>query len=220
MYIVINKCVTAVILSNFYRHYFHNHSTSDISVFGCIGVLYFKGTSPEIWHIPPWDTLCTCLLRLLCSVRTPSHGLCPIKGQWLGPCSQVRAWNQFLSLSLCTTRTTPQYQMLVIHPALYLSSYVLPRDPQGRLTSNKTLNRTVSSKLVGNFISLYPSMPRDPVQPHCVLGRDIIQCRLALSHKWGHCFSSRRCFQSCLAVRANTNIILWPILSFSFMNAG
>jgi len=113
-----------------------------------------------------------CLLGLLCPVRRPSHGLCPIKGQWLGPRSQVRARNQFLSLSLCTTRTTPQYQMLVIHPALYLSSYVLPRDPQGRLTSNKTLNKTVSSKLVGNFISLYPSMTRNPVQPHSVLGRD------------------------------------------------
>ena len=39
MYLVINKCVTAVILSNFSRHYLRNLSTSDIGVFGYIGVL-------------------------------------------------------------------------------------------------------------------------------------------------------------------------------------
>jgi len=39
MYLVINKCVTAVILSNFSRHYLRNRSTSDIGVFCYIGVL-------------------------------------------------------------------------------------------------------------------------------------------------------------------------------------
>jgi len=38
MYLVINKCVTAVILSNFSHHYLCNLSTSDIGVFGYIGV--------------------------------------------------------------------------------------------------------------------------------------------------------------------------------------
>jgi hypothetical protein len=42
--------------------------------------------------------------------------------------------------------------MLVIHPAFYLS-YVLPRDPQERLRTNKPLNRTISCKLVGNLLS-------------------------------------------------------------------
>jgi len=37
--LVINKCVTSVILSNFSRHYLRNRSTSDIGVFGYIGVL-------------------------------------------------------------------------------------------------------------------------------------------------------------------------------------
>jgi len=36
--LVINKCVIAVILSNFSRHYLRNRSTSDIDVFGYIGV--------------------------------------------------------------------------------------------------------------------------------------------------------------------------------------
>jgi len=39
MYLVINKCVTAVIISNFSLHYLCNRSTLDIGVFGYIGVL-------------------------------------------------------------------------------------------------------------------------------------------------------------------------------------
>jgi len=39
VYLVINKCVTAVILSNFSRHYLRKRSTLDIGVLGYIGVL-------------------------------------------------------------------------------------------------------------------------------------------------------------------------------------
>jgi hypothetical protein len=39
MYLVISKCVTAVIFSNFTRHYLRNRSTSDKGIFGYIGVL-------------------------------------------------------------------------------------------------------------------------------------------------------------------------------------
>ena len=56
MYLVINKCVTAVILSNFSRHYLRNRSTSDRGVLGYIGLLQLKEHSPEVWHIPPWNT--------------------------------------------------------------------------------------------------------------------------------------------------------------------
>ena len=38
VYLVINKCVTAAILSSFSRHYLRNRSTLDIGVFGYIGV--------------------------------------------------------------------------------------------------------------------------------------------------------------------------------------
>jgi len=38
MYLIINKCVPAVILSYFSRHYLHNRSTLDIGVFGYISV--------------------------------------------------------------------------------------------------------------------------------------------------------------------------------------
>jgi hypothetical protein len=73
--------------------------------------------------------------------------------------------------------------MLVIQPASYHSSHTLPRDPQGRLRSNKLLNRTISCELFSNLISLYPSMTRDPIQPHIMLGGDIVQHLLALLYQ-------------------------------------
>jgi len=39
MYLVINKCVTAVIVSNFSGHYLRNRSNLDIDVLGYIGIL-------------------------------------------------------------------------------------------------------------------------------------------------------------------------------------
>ena len=53
MYLVINKCVTAVKVSNFYGHYLRNRSTLDIGVLGYIGIVKHKEHPPEVWHIPP-----------------------------------------------------------------------------------------------------------------------------------------------------------------------
>jgi hypothetical protein len=85
--------------------------------------------------------------------------------------------------------------MLVFHPAFYFSSYILPRNPQERLRSNKPLNRTVSCEIVGDFISSHAGMARDSIQPHSVPGRDIDQSLLALSHQ-GRRFGSLKRFQS------------------------
>jgi len=53
MNLVISKCVTAVILSNFSGHYFRNRSTLDIGVLGHIGIFKHKEHSPEVLSIPP-----------------------------------------------------------------------------------------------------------------------------------------------------------------------
>ena len=53
MYLVINKCVTAVKVSNFSGHYLRNRSHLDIGVLGYIGIVQHKEHSPEVWHIPP-----------------------------------------------------------------------------------------------------------------------------------------------------------------------
>ena len=40
-----------------------------------------------------------------------------------------------------------------------------------------------TEELVSDFISSQPGMPRDSVQPRSVLGRDVVQCLLALSYQ-------------------------------------
>ena len=53
MYLLINKCVTAVKVSNFSGHYLRNRSTLDIGVLGYIGIVQHKEHPPEVLHIPP-----------------------------------------------------------------------------------------------------------------------------------------------------------------------
>ena len=53
MYLVINKCVTAVKVSNFSGQYPRKRSTLDIGVLGYIGIVQHKENSPEVLSIPP-----------------------------------------------------------------------------------------------------------------------------------------------------------------------
>ena len=53
MYLLINKCVTAIKVSNFCGHYLRNRSTLDIGVLGYIGIVQHKEHSPEVLSIPP-----------------------------------------------------------------------------------------------------------------------------------------------------------------------
>jgi len=57
MNLVIDKCVTAVKISNFSGHYLRNRSTLDIGVLRYIGIVQHKEHSPEVLSIPP-ETLC------------------------------------------------------------------------------------------------------------------------------------------------------------------
>jgi len=62
MYLVTNKCVTAVKVSNFSDNYFRNRSTLDIGALGYIGIVQHKEHSPEVLSIPP-GTLCITLVH-------------------------------------------------------------------------------------------------------------------------------------------------------------
>jgi len=53
MYLVINKWVTAVKVSNFSGHYLRNRWTLDIGILGYIGIVQHKEHSPEVLSIPP-----------------------------------------------------------------------------------------------------------------------------------------------------------------------
>ena len=61
MYLVINKWVTAVKVSNFSGHYLRNRWTLDIGVLGYIGIVWPKEHSPEVSHIPP---VTPCIIEL------------------------------------------------------------------------------------------------------------------------------------------------------------
>jgi hypothetical protein len=106
-----------------------------------------------------------CLLRVLCPVSRPITALdCVLlKDSNRAPRGQIRARGQFLGLPLRTTGTTPQCQMLFLHPAFHLSSYILCGNPQERFRPHKPLNRATPCKHVGEFISFHPGMTRDPI---------------------------------------------------------
>jgi len=65
MYLVINKCVTVVKVSNFSGHYLRNRSTLDIGFLGYIGIVQHKKHSPEVLSIPP-GTPCTYIYIYIC----------------------------------------------------------------------------------------------------------------------------------------------------------
>jgi len=69
MYLVINKLVIAVKVSNFSGKYLQNHWTLDIGVLGYIGIVWPKEHSPEISHIPP-ITPCICVYWTCSCIHT------------------------------------------------------------------------------------------------------------------------------------------------------
>ena len=76
MYLVINKCVTAVKVSNFSGHYLRKRSTLDVGVLGYIGIVQHKEHSLEVLSIPP-GTLCIHIIQfhLYHSVNISSNWL-------------------------------------------------------------------------------------------------------------------------------------------------
>jgi hypothetical protein len=143
-------------------------------------------------------------------------GLCAIKGHiWSlqsdqGPKLILESVSEYYQdLAPC--------QMLVFQPAFYLSSYILPIDPQGWLRSNKRLYRTISFELVGDYVSSYPSMSRNPLQPHSMLGGDIIQRLLVLLYQW-RCSGGLKGFQSHMTVSANTHVLVWSTILLNFIS--
>jgi len=108
--------------------------------------------------------------------------------------------------------------MLVVHPAFYFFSYILPWDPQGQFRSNKLVKSALSCRLIRNFSSMYPRVFRDPEQSHRIPGENVIQHLLALLYQWWRHFGSPKGYQSCQAIKANTNIFLWPSIHLNFVN--
>jgi len=122
-----------------------------------------------------------------------------------------------LSLSLGADKT-PATLPYAGCPALYLSSYSLPRDLQGQFRSSILLNSTVSCELVAISFPHTPECPWTQNSPYYATWK-CHSVLFALSHQWG-CFGSLKGFQSHLTVRANTNIFLSPSICLNFLSTG
>jgi hypothetical protein len=130
-----------------YTHKMWTEVSSSVSHFLQVGLLL----SPIVYK---------CHLKVLCPVRRPMTILDCVLFKDNNWALVARSGPEIISsLSLCTTRNTPQYQMLVFQPAFYLSSYILPRDPQERLQSNN--HWTVPSLASLSAIS-FPHTPACP----------------------------------------------------------
>jgi len=109
MYLVINKCVTAVKVSNFSGHCLRNRSTLDIGILGYIGIVQHMEHSAEVLSIPP-GTLCIYSYRIK------------------ELCIKLVIWNN--SIPWCTVRKTSNYQCVCI-----LALYILYAKNMRRMSS-------------------------------------------------------------------------------------
>jgi hypothetical protein len=114
----------------------------------------------------------------------------------------------------------PSCPVLVDQPTTEPSLYFLSRDSQDRLRSKESPARAVPCKLIGDLVASYSSMSRDPVQPHCVPGRDVIQRPLALLDQRWRCYDGLKSLQGRLAIRANTHVFLWSIQRLNLLSTG
>jgi len=130
--LVINKCVTAVKVSNFSGHYLRNRSTLDIGVLGYIGIVQHKEHSPEVFHIPP-GTPCICRSRIArgsdlvpascrghrrrSSRPTPSFSPCCPSMPWGLGCEGFAGFAGFFVLAgpTVTLQSCPSYWCLSLH---------------------------------------------------------------------------------------------------------
>jgi hypothetical protein len=159
------------------------------------------------------------LLSLLCQVRRPVTTLVfvPFKdrnlvlGVGVGPEISFQA-------CLCVMTATLPYADCPL--SIYLFPYILLRDPQGQIRSNKLVDSSISCELVSNFISTYSRLAMDPKQSHRMLAGNVVQCLLALLYQWGYYFGSLKGFQSHLTDRSNTNIFLWSNIDKNFTCTG
>ena len=110
--------------------------------------------------------------------------------------------------------------MLVNQPAIELVLYVSSRDPKGRLRSQEPQTGATPCELIGDLISSYSSMPRDPVLPHRIPGTDVVQGLLALLDQRRRCSDGLESFQGRLTIKADINVLLRSVLKLNFIDTG
>ena len=128
MYLVINKWVIAVKVSNFSGHYLRNCSTLYIGVLGYIGIVWPKEHSPKVWHIPP-GTPCICMYIKVYKATLVSQlqrGYLGLSHQVLPKISEnLNILRKPLVLQTCATRCLLLYLSTVSQPTcVFISARV------------------------------------------------------------------------------------------------
>jgi hypothetical protein len=105
-----------------------------------------------------------CVFKVLCLVSRPTTTLDCVLLQGNNRIPVARSGPEIKSRAcLCVLQGPRQSDILLLHPAFYFSTYILPREPQEWLRSNKPLNKTNTYEYVSDFISSQSGMPWDPI---------------------------------------------------------
>ena len=108
MYLLINKCVTAVILSNFSHHYLRNRSTSDTGILGYSVYFNVRNTLPKSGTFPPGHPVY--LMCSWCEFESWNQILVHPR-QWAVP-RIVFIYRDITAVS--TTPSNPVYHLLIL----------------------------------------------------------------------------------------------------------
>ena len=162
-----------------------------------------------------------CRLKVLCTVSRPTTTTDCVLLKDSNRVPVVRLGIEINCRACLCVLEGPHHYARCCSPSS-VSSFLLysTQRPQKGLRFNEPLNRNTPYDIVDEFISSHSGMSRDPIRPHSVSDRDIIQRLLVPLHQRRSCFSSLKRFQSRLTIRTNTSIYIWPVLRFIFMNAG
>jgi hypothetical protein len=100
MYLVINKWVIAVKVSNFSGQYLRNHWTLDIGVLGYIGIVGPKEHSPEVRSSPP-GTPCIYIYKVVIELSYVDYVLVPVDAGFLVEVIHFGLWGIYYSCICC-----------------------------------------------------------------------------------------------------------------------
>jgi len=127
-------------------------------------------------------------------------GLCPVKGQKFGLCSQTGAPKSVFEPDYFPNKTAPHYQMLVIHPAFYLCFMFCIETPKdGTGPTNFWIELYLASLLAISF-TCTPACPGTQYSP--------TMCRVKISFNslWHCCTNGDAVLAAWRAFRATCKI--------------
>ena len=169
----------------------------------------FSSSAPHLLHSGLSDNPIRwrCLVRVLCPVRRPLTALDCVLLKNRNLALAPRRGPKINSRACLWVSPRPRLQTQCWLTNWHLILLHIPCLESPKAGSGPTNFRAEPSlnELVSNLITLYSSMSMDPVQPHCMPGRDI-QRFLSLLDQW-RCSDSLESFQSWLDYQSRYSCI-------------